>query len=273
MSLRIDSTEWLAGSVLIGETGLGVLGSAIPSTGDNGAGYCYNDLSLPADNTKEICGRITTPPATGTLTAYEDTSFLYTGPDGTHTFQYQLYVDGVATGSPTTVTLNVGVSSSVSFTLNSIADFTGYAVVSPVAVASMSSVSSFSGTGSVSPSVASTLASTSLFSGSAGVGSVATISVGGISTFSGLAYTTPLAGFSVPSLSAATLSASVPTGASASFSDTSVSAFSGSAIVSPIVSFALASTATFSNSNSYVVNPIRVAVVRNYKRIQEVLPY
>lgn len=109
MSLRIDSTEWLGGSLLIGETGLGVLGSAIPSTGDSGCSYLYNDLTLPADNGKEICGRITTWPTAGTLTAYEDGSFTFAGaPNATYSFAYQLYVDGVATGTPATVTLLVG---------------------------------------------------------------------------------------------------------------------------------------------------------------------
>lgn len=118
MSLRIDSTEWISGALIIGETGLGVLGSSIPSTGDNGPGYAYNDLTLPADNAKEICGRITTWPTLGTLTAFEDTSFEFTGPDGSHSFQYQLYVDGVATGSPVTVSLSVGaISATASGTL------------------------------------------------------------------------------------------------------------------------------------------------------------
>jgi len=90
----------------------GVLGSLIPSTGDNGAGYTYNDLSLPADNAKDICGRITSWPSAGTLTAYEDTSFEFSGaPDGAYAFQYQLYVDGVAVGSPSTVSLSVGTAS------------------------------------------------------------------------------------------------------------------------------------------------------------------
>ena len=108
-SLRIDTSEWISGALLIGDAGLGVLGSDIPSSGDNGAGYAYNDLSLPADADKEICGRITTWPSAGTLFAYEDTSFDFSGaPDGVYTFEYQLYVDGVATGDPTTVTLTVG---------------------------------------------------------------------------------------------------------------------------------------------------------------------
>lgn len=77
--------------------------------GAYGAGYAYNDLDLPTDNGKEICGRITSQPSAGTLYANEDTSFTFSGAsDGVYTFNYQLYVDGVSTGSPTTVTLYVG---------------------------------------------------------------------------------------------------------------------------------------------------------------------
>jgi hypothetical protein len=108
-SIRIDTTEWLPGCVLIGDTGGGVRGSDIPSSGTSGPGYAYNDLSLPADANKEICGRITSWPSAGNLFAREDTSFDFTGaPDGVYTFQYQLYVDYVPVGSPTTVTLTVG---------------------------------------------------------------------------------------------------------------------------------------------------------------------
>jgi hypothetical protein len=114
MSLRIDTAEWISGALIIGDVGLGALGSEIPSSGESGAGYAYNDLSLPADANKEICGRITTWPSAGTLFAYEDTSFEFSGaPNGIYTFQYQLYVDGVAVGSPTTVTLTVGATSHV----------------------------------------------------------------------------------------------------------------------------------------------------------------
>jgi hypothetical protein len=109
-SLVIDTEDWQGSDVCtIGDLGFGVLGSEIAATGDNGPGYAYNDLSLPADANKEVCGQITTWPSAGTLFAYEDTSFTFSGaPDGTYTFQYQLYVDGVATGSPATVTLTVG---------------------------------------------------------------------------------------------------------------------------------------------------------------------
>lgn len=107
MSQRFDSA-WISGAHLFGNDGLGELAENIPATGDSGASYLYNDLSLPADNGKEICGRITTWPSAGTLTAYEDGSFEFDAPDGAYSFAYQLYVDGVATGSPATVELLVG---------------------------------------------------------------------------------------------------------------------------------------------------------------------
>ena len=87
----------------------GILGSLIPSTGDNGPAYAYNDLSLPADAGKEISGQITVWPSAGTLFAYEDTSFSFTGaPDGTYKFQYQLNVNGIPTGSPVAVSITIG---------------------------------------------------------------------------------------------------------------------------------------------------------------------
>lgn len=110
---RVDTVDWLgAGVDCVGDTGFGVLGSAIPSSGDNGPGYAYDDISLPADANTEICGRITTWPVHGTLVAYEDTSFIYTATsDGADSFAYQLYKGGVASGSPITQTLQVGGSS------------------------------------------------------------------------------------------------------------------------------------------------------------------
>ena len=102
MSLRIDTAELISGAYVIGETGLGVLGSAVPSTGLYGASYLYNDLSLPADNNKEILGLIVTPPSAGTFYAWEDGSFSLIGaPDGVYTFAYRLYVDGVDLGTAT----------------------------------------------------------------------------------------------------------------------------------------------------------------------------
>lgn len=106
MSVRVDSSSWITGAIVVGDPGLGVKAELIPSSGENGAGYAYASLDFPADNGKEVCGRITAWPTNGTLTAYEDTSFEYAG--STDTFSFQLYVGGVAIGAPQTVTLSVG---------------------------------------------------------------------------------------------------------------------------------------------------------------------
>jgi hypothetical protein len=112
MSLRIDPAELISGAYVIGDVGLGVLGSAVPSTGEHGASYLYNDLDLPADADKEIRGLIVTPPSAGTFYAYEDGSFSFVGaPSGTYTFVYRLYVDGADLGTATaTIYLGDGVS-------------------------------------------------------------------------------------------------------------------------------------------------------------------
>jgi hypothetical protein len=117
MSMRVDTSSFIAGALVCGDRGLGVLGSSVPAGGESGAGYAYNDLSLPADANKEICGRITSWPAAGSLFAYEDTSFEFTGaPDGRYTFGYTLYVDGVSSGS-VVVTLDVGSFATITATL------------------------------------------------------------------------------------------------------------------------------------------------------------
>lgn len=105
------SSGWRTGKTLVGPSGFGVLGSSVPSAGISGPGYAYTSLSLPADANKEICGRITSWPSVGTLYAYDDTSFVYTPPGSGYaytSFNWQLYVDSVAVGSPVTVTLSVG---------------------------------------------------------------------------------------------------------------------------------------------------------------------
>ena len=108
MTHRHDAA-WVPSAHEHGVGGFGVLAETIPSEGDEGAAYCYNDLIFPEDNGKEICGRVVSLPSAGVMFAYEDTSFLFSGaPDGTYSFEYQLYVDGVATGLPATVELAVG---------------------------------------------------------------------------------------------------------------------------------------------------------------------
>lgn len=106
MSIRVDSSPLIAGAVVVGVPGLGVLAEAVPSTGEHGAGYLYASLEFPADNGKEVRGLITTWPTLGTLTAFEDSSFEYDG--ASDTFAFQVYVDGQPVGTPQTVTVTVG---------------------------------------------------------------------------------------------------------------------------------------------------------------------
>ena len=105
MSIRVDSSSLITGAVVVGDPGLGVLAEAVPSTGEHGAGYLYASLEFPADTGKEVRGLITTWPTLGTLTAFEDSSFEYDG--ASDTFAFQMYVDGVAVGTPQTVTVTV----------------------------------------------------------------------------------------------------------------------------------------------------------------------
>lgn len=107
---RIDTSPFYADTLLIGDPGFGLLGSQIAATGDDGPGYLYNDISLPADASKEISGEIVTWPLHGELLADEDGSFVYT-PDsgyvGPDSFEYQLRVEGSPVGAPTLVELTV----------------------------------------------------------------------------------------------------------------------------------------------------------------------
>jgi len=106
LSLRVDSSPLIAGALVVGSCGLGVLADSIPSTGDSGPSFLYNDISLPSDAGKEVRGLITSWPVSGALFAWEDGSFTYSGPSGS--FSYQLYVDGAAVGAPVAVSLTVG---------------------------------------------------------------------------------------------------------------------------------------------------------------------
>lgn len=108
MSLRIDTTSWISGALIIGNTGGGVLAQNLASAGDNGTGFLIDDVSLPADNDKEVCGRITSWPSGLSLFAFEDGSTIASAADGVYVAQYQLYVDYVPTGVPTSLTFTFG---------------------------------------------------------------------------------------------------------------------------------------------------------------------
>ena len=108
MSIRVDSSPLITSSVVVGDPGHGVIANDVPSTGEDGPGYIYDQVQSLSLTTEEVRGLITTPPASGDLFAYEDSSFTFDAPDGSYSFQYQLYVDGVATGSVQTVNLTIG---------------------------------------------------------------------------------------------------------------------------------------------------------------------
>ena len=105
MSIRVDTSTLIAGALVVGNPGLGVLAEQVPSSGTHGAGFLYPSLQFPLDTGKEVRGFITTWPTLGTLTVYEDSSFEYVG--DSDTFAFQMYVDGVAVGTPQIVTVVV----------------------------------------------------------------------------------------------------------------------------------------------------------------------
>ncbi len=107
-SVRVDTQSLIPGAMVVGTSGLGVVGSAIPAAGTHGAAFLYNDLVLPADAGKEIRGLLLTSPAAGKLFAYEDGSFTFTdAPDGSYSFEYRLFVDGANLGTAT-VAIDIG---------------------------------------------------------------------------------------------------------------------------------------------------------------------
>jgi len=130
MAVRVDTSSWLSGAVLIGDPGFGVRAGDVPTTGIDGPAFFYDHPSFPVDAEKEVAGRITTPPASGTLFAYEDGSFTFTAADGSYTFDYQFYIDGVATGVPQTVSLSIG-----ELTKNAVGTLTSQAAVIEVTAA------------------------------------------------------------------------------------------------------------------------------------------
>lgn len=87
--------------------GAGILGSEIPTTGDNGGSPVLND-GISAG--KEYRWALVTPPTSGTITLYEDLTFEFSGAaDGIYSAVYRLWEDGADQGTAT-ITLQVGPS-------------------------------------------------------------------------------------------------------------------------------------------------------------------
>lgn len=109
MTIRVDSSPLIASRFVVGTSGLGVPAEDIPTSGEAGGSVFANDISLPADNGKEIRGLILTTPGVGNFGMDEYGRVTFTGaPDGVYTATYQLYVDGVSTGAPATITMIIG---------------------------------------------------------------------------------------------------------------------------------------------------------------------
>lgn len=108
-SLNIDTVSRIAGALVIGNTGGGVLGKNLAGPVNGKAGYLYDDIDQVADAEKEICGRITAWPSAGTFIPNENGSYSFAdAPDGIYSFSYQLEVDYQPVGPLTTEELVVG---------------------------------------------------------------------------------------------------------------------------------------------------------------------
>lgn len=115
----VDVEDWQgADTCTIGDVGGGLLAEEIASTGDAGPGYAFGALSLPADNGKEICGRVTFVPAGLTLTTNEDTSGSASAvADGVYVAKWQLYANREPIGAEMDLEFIFGpVTTGVSYT-------------------------------------------------------------------------------------------------------------------------------------------------------------
>jgi hypothetical protein len=130
MSWLCDTTELVPGAWLTSRyAGHGVLAENISSTGLDGPSALFGAVSLPADNGKEIRGRITRWPASE-LSIEEDGAFTYGG--GPDYFEFLVSADGV--DSPIDIGFGAGVSR-ILLGMEPGGSFSGSLALNPVAVA------------------------------------------------------------------------------------------------------------------------------------------
>lgn len=100
MSHLVSSTAPIASAHTVKKyAGFGILGADIPASGEHGASPVLNDSPLSGS---EYHWRLETAPSSGTVTIYPDLTFTHTGAaDGTWTWQYRLFEDGVDQGAAT----------------------------------------------------------------------------------------------------------------------------------------------------------------------------
>ncbi|KKO43930.1 hypothetical protein WG68_18135 [Arsukibacterium ikkense] len=102
LATSTPSLSWLTGELHSGWTssayaGQGIVAAQVPATGENGPSLLYADaLQHPGS---ELRYELSQPPAHGSLTLFEDGSFIYQGNGSLDGVSYQLFIDGVANGS------------------------------------------------------------------------------------------------------------------------------------------------------------------------------
>lgn len=201
MSLRLSSSQSSHLVSLWG--GLGIPGSEVPTTGDNGGSPLAND-GITASLEYRIA--TVTLPSAGTLTVYPDTSFEFAGaPDGEYEWIYRVFEDSIDRGTATEF-LIVG-SPAASFAATTLLPaFSGSASVSdesPVASFDITTaLPAFAGSASVSPvALVDVTAALPTFSGSVNVSPVTYLnSTVGLPVFTGafgIAGEAPIVSFDI----------------------------------------------------------------------------
>lgn len=114
-TLRFASAPLEPGKLLFARFGgFGVLGSELPTSGEQGPSFLLDDLDAGDDST-EIRPRITAVPSAGTFSADEFGAFALLGaPVGTYTFRYRPIV-GVTELGEATETIAIGGATPVAF--------------------------------------------------------------------------------------------------------------------------------------------------------------
>ena len=93
-SCRVDK-PWIAGACVVGRTGLGVLGSEVPT--EDPAGFGAADLD-EGDADQELRWLVVRWPDAGTLTVDEYSSFSFDGPPGRYFFDVEAFRAGRSVG-------------------------------------------------------------------------------------------------------------------------------------------------------------------------------
>ncbi|XVJ69949.1 MAG: hypothetical protein HEQ39_10020 [Rhizobacter sp.] len=112
-TVRVDSTSLIPGAVVVGVAGHGVLGSAVPTTGDDGPPPLRTHLTPTYDDSVEVRWVVTAVSAGVTVQSEETGACTITVPsDGSHWIDYQVFKAGALSTSER-LDINVGTSTGV----------------------------------------------------------------------------------------------------------------------------------------------------------------